>query len=220
MFDRLYLYIHNVSAPFPVTFTSHSFNAHLISKAPSRADIPAIMRLFTIPLSLLLAFVLVKISPATAQTASSAAPSAKSAGHPVMGAVGIGVADMARAQKFYTEVLGLKDTGQRYNTPLFDEVILSMPYPSSGSAIVLMKWKTPKNVTNLPIKLVFYVDDMKATFDKIRKDGREITMEPGTGKLNNVSIVTGFAKDPDGYLLEFNPLTFLPKSSTSPKSGT
>jgi len=136
-----------------------------------------------------------------------------------LGAIGIGVSNLQRAAKFYIEVLGLKDSGMRYYTPLFDEIILSHAYPGSGSALVLMQWKTPKNLTNSAIKLVFYVENMKTTFDKIRKAGQEILTEPGTGKMGNVTIPTGFARDPDGYLLEFNPTTLLPKSST-PAKGT
>ncbi|KAF2405560.1 Glyoxalase/Bleomycin resistance protein/Dihydroxybiphenyl dioxygenase [Trichodelitschia bisporula] len=128
---------------------------------------------------------------------------------PVLGAVGIAVASIPNSVKFYTEVLGLKPTGQTYNTPQFDEVVLSLPYPNAGSAIVLMQWKTPKNTTNIPVKLAFYVPDVKAQIEKIRAAGKEIVLEPGSGKIGGVTLPTAMARDVDGYLLEFNPLSLL-----------
>jgi hypothetical protein len=116
------------------------------------------------------------------------------------------------------DVMGMKDSGTKYITPQFDEIVLNHPVPNSGSAIVLMKWKTPKSSVNSRIKLVFYVDNVKNTIEALRKDGREIVMEPGTGKLGNVTIPTGFARDPDGYLLEFNALSTL-KPATPPAKG-
>jgi catechol 2,3-dioxygenase-like lactoylglutathione lyase family enzyme len=164
------------------------------------------MRLST-SLSLLATLLLANINPAVAQAPSK------------LGAIGIDVADLTRAQKFYMDVLGMKDSGIKYNTPQFDEIVLNHPVPNSGSAIVLMKWKTPKTAANSRIKLVFYVDNIKTTFDAVKKDGREIVMEPGTGKLGNVTIPTGFARDPDGYLLEFNSLASL-KPAAPPAKGT
>jgi catechol 2,3-dioxygenase-like lactoylglutathione lyase family enzyme len=167
----------------------------------------ASMRLSTSPLSFLATLLLATITPAIAQAPSK------------LGAVGIDVADLTRAQKFYMDILGMKDSGMKYNTPQFDEIVLSHPAPNSGSSIVLMKWKTPKTSANSRIKLVFYVDNIKKTIDAVKKDGREIVMEPGTGKMGNVTIPTGFARDPDGYLLEFNSLASL-KPAVPPAKGT
>ncbi|KAE9961532.1 hypothetical protein BLS_001841 [Venturia inaequalis] len=166
------------------------------------------MRLPTSPLSFTIALLLTSFSPTLAQAPSK------------LGAVGIEVADLARAQKFYTNVLGMKDSGQKFSTPVFDEIVLSHSAPNSGSSIVLMQYKTPQATPKSRIKLVFYVDNIKTTFDAVKKDGREIVMEPGTGKLGSVTIPTGFARDPDGYLLEFNPLSSLPKSAAPPAKGS
>jgi len=149
------------------------------------------------------------LAQATAQTPPSPPPPAVRPA--TLGAIGLGVTDMNKSAKFYTEVLGLKDTGQRFFTPLFDEIVLALPGAHTGSALVLMQYKQPKNMTNLPIKLVFYVADVKTQIEKIRKAGGKITLEPGTGFLGNSTIPTGFGADPDGYMLEINPLTALPK---------
>ncbi|TLD39564.1 lactoylglutathione lyase [Venturia nashicola] len=166
------------------------------------------MKLPTSPLPFLIAVFLTTVTSTLAEAPSK------------LGAIGIEVADLARAQKFYTGVLGMKDSGVKYNTPVFDEIVLSHPAPNSGSSIVLMQYKTPQATPKSRIKLVFYVDNIKTTFDAVKKDGREIVMEPGTGKLGNVSIPTGFARDPDGYLLEFNSLASIPKPGAPPAKGT
>jgi predicted enzyme related to lactoylglutathione lyase len=141
--------------------------------------------------------------------AAQAAPAARSA---TLGAIGLGVTNLTASKEFYMSVLGLADTGQRFSTPEFDEVILKLPGAVTGSALVLMQYKKPRNVANLPIKLVFYVDDVKAQIEKIRKAGMRITLEPGTAKMANRTIPTGFGVDLDGYALEINPLSGLGKA--------
>ena len=130
----------------------------------------------------------------------------------VLGAVGIAVSDIAKSKDFYTKALGLKPNGMEYDTPEFFEVVLKLPGKSTGSAVVLMKWKTPKPTANLPIKLVFYVENVKTTIDKMRTLGAKIVAEPGSLKLRNVTLPTAFASDPDGYSIELNPLTALSAS--------
>jgi predicted enzyme related to lactoylglutathione lyase len=156
--------------------------------------------------TLLLGVLTLAVASATAQ-APPASPTPTRV--TTLGAVGIAVSSLQNSTKFYTEVLGLKDTGQRYHLPTFDEVVLALPGAHTGSAIVLMQYKQPKNIANLPIKLVFYVEDVKVQIEKIRKAGGKITLEPGSGVMGNVTIPTGFGTDPDGYALEINPLTLL-----------
>lgn len=165
------------------------------------------MRLPNSPLSFLSGLLLTTVTTTLAQAPSK------------LGAIGIEVADLARAQKFYINVLGMQDSGIKYNTPMFDEIVLSHPAPNSGSSIVLMQYKTPQATPKSRIKLVFYVDNIKTTFDAVKKDGREVVVEPGTGKLGNVTLSTGFARDPDGYLLEFNSLASLMKPAARLAKG-
>jgi lactoylglutathione lyase len=144
---------------------------------------------------------------AVAETSSATAARTAS-----LSAIGIGVTNMTESTKFYTEMFGMKYTGQLIRTPLFDEMILTYPTPSTGSALVLMEWKNKKSVKDLPIKLVFYVEDVKQNIEKLRKAGMKITLEPGTGKIGNTTLPTAFASDPDGYVLEVNPISMLGRS--------
>jgi lactoylglutathione lyase len=83
-----------------------------------------------------------------------------------------------------------------------DEYILGSG-DGRGSSVVLMHYKdgSDPNYKNNPVKLVFYVPDPKAFADAIRKEGLPIEREPEpVPELQNA--VVGFARDPDGYLLE------------------
>jgi len=131
-----------------------------------------------------------------------------------MGAVGIAVESLTRSQKFYSDVLGLKPNGMTFQLPQFDEVVLTMPGSRPGSAIVLMQWKQQKQIKNLPVKLVFYVEDVKAVVEKIRTAGGKIDLEPGSFKIANRTIPTAMTRDLDGYMLELNPLSLLGKGAS------
>jgi lactoylglutathione lyase len=120
---------------------------------------------------------------------------------PVLGAVGIGVSDLAKSTDFYTRVLGMKQTAT-YKLSMMDEVVVAYDSPR-GSSIVLMHYTDGRtiNYKDLPVKLVVYVADAKALFEKIRAEKLVITREPAPlAVLNNA--VVGIAKDPDGYELE------------------
>ncbi|MCF8506588.1 MAG: VOC family protein [Caulobacter sp.] len=117
-----------------------------------------------------------------------------------VGAVGIGVSDLTRSGDFYERVLGMKVL-QTFKLPHMDEIVLG--YEGRGSAIVLMHWTdgSPRNYADLPIKIVLYVPDPQAAADAIRAEGLEIVREP-TPIPSLGGAVVGFAKDPDGYLVE------------------
>jgi len=128
----------------------------------------------------------------------------------ILAAVGIAVSNLPKSKDFYVQTLGLEQSGSQIDTSEFVEDILKFPgKQSKGAALVLMKWKTPKQTTRVPVKLVFYVDSVKSTIDKMRGLGAKIVAEPGTLKLKNTTIPTAFALDPDGYSLEINPTTAL-----------
>ena len=118
-----------------------------------------------------------------------------------VGAAGIGVSDLEKSYDFYTRVCGFKKAFT-LNLPHMDEHILTSP-TGKGASVVLMHYTdgSNPNYTNNPVKLVFYVDDPKAFADAIRKEGLPIEREPEpVPELQNA--VVGFARDPDGYLLE------------------
>ncbi len=118
----------------------------------------------------------------------------------VMGAVGIGVSDLARSADFYTRVLGMKVI-TTFKLDYMDEIVVG--YGDRQAALVLMHWTdgSVRNYRDNPVKIVLYVPDPRAAADAIRAEGLEIVREPrpvpGLGDA-----VVGFAKDPDGYLVE------------------
>jgi lactoylglutathione lyase len=116
-----------------------------------------------------------------------------------LGAVGIGVSDLARSVDFYTRVLGMTQI-QTFSLPYMDEVVVAYP---GRSAVVLMHYTdgSARNYRDNPVKLVFYVTDPKALAQAIRADGLEITREPAPIETLGGAVV-GLAKDPDGYVIE------------------
>ena len=117
------------------------------------------------------------------------------------GAIGIGVRDLQRSADFYMRVLGMKQL-QTFKLPYMDEIVLGLE-GGRGSAIVLMHWTdgSERHYGSNAIKLVFYVADPKATAQRFRDEGLEVVREPApVPGLGNA--VVGFAKDPDGHLIE------------------
>ena len=137
--------------------------------------------------------------PATS-AGSSAVPSV-SAG-PYLGAAGIGVSDLNRSFDFYTNVVGMT---LRYELPVPGYVNEKVLYfkDSKGSDVVLMSYidGKPRNYANNPVKLVFYVPSASALIEKIRARGLPILSEPAPQAAFNNTVI-GFARDPDGYILE------------------
>lgn len=118
--------------------------------------------------------------------------------------IGIGVSDLKRSVDFYTRVCGMKQV-QTITLDYMDEVILAYSPDGSiakGSRLVLMHWTdgSKRNYKDNPIKLVLGVPDAKAVTERIRAEGLEIVREPVQSKVS--PNIVGFAKDPDGYLIE------------------
>ncbi len=138
----------------------------------------------------------------TTATTTTPAPSATAERVPTayIGAVGIGVSDLARSADFYTRVLGMKVI-TTFTLDYMDEIVVG--FEGRGSALVLMHWTdgSARNYRDNPIKIVLYVPDPTAAADAIRADGLEIVREP-TPIASLGGAVVGFAKDPDGYLVE------------------
>lgn len=114
-------------------------------------------------------------------------------------AVGIGVTSLEVSKAFYGETLGMK-TLTEFQLDYMNEIVLVHP---KGSAVVLMEYIDGKerNVKNLPVKIVLRVTDPKALATKIRAAGYEIIREPEASEAVGGAVV-GFARDPDGYLIE------------------
>ena len=132
----------------------------------------------------------------------------------VLGAMGIGVGDLARSVDFYTRVLGMEKLST-LTLPHMDEVILGYDR-ARGPALVLMHYTdgSDPSYRDLPVKVVVYVADPAALADAIRAEGLAIIREPApVPELGGV--VVGFAKDPDGYLLELLQSPDAPESPVS-----
>lgn len=118
--------------------------------------------------------------------------------------VGIGVSDLARSVDFYTQVCGMQRV-TRYDLPYMDEEILAVIGPDGtprGPRLVLMHWTdgSPRNYLDNPVKLVMQVSDAQGFCDRVRALGYEVVDEPRKSLVSNNRV--GFAKDPDGYLIE------------------
>jgi lactoylglutathione lyase len=116
-----------------------------------------------------------------------------------LGAVGIGVSDLARSEDFYTRVLGMT-VQQRIDLPHIKEIVVAH---EGRTAVVLMHWLdgSARNYNGSAVKLVFFEPDAKALMRKIREAGRTIQREAEVmPEFNNMII--GLAEDPDGYVIE------------------
>ena len=141
---------------------------------------------------------------ATAPTTAPEAPAMPAPDAASLSAIGIGVSDLAASHKFYTEVLGMQYL-TKFNLSYMDEIVLR--FPGGGSAVVLMEWTdgSDRTLGSNGIKLVVRSPDPAAMADAIKAAGGEIVRYPEAAPEVGGAIV-GFAKDPDGYLLELLPL--------------
>jgi lactoylglutathione lyase len=143
-------------------------------------------------------------SPETTTSAQPVAATEPIQKDPLLSAVGIGVSDLARSTDFYVNVMGMEKI-RSYHLDYMDEEVLG--YPEGESYIVLMHWTdgSRRNYKDNPIKIVTRVKDPVALAAKIRAAGFEVTREPQPSSQVGGATV-GFAKDPDGYVLELLPL--------------
>jgi len=115
---------------------------------------------------------------------------------------GIGVSDLERSFAFYRDVLGM---ALRYELAIpgyANEKILYFP-ESKASDVVLMNYVDGKehNYSRNPVKVVFYVPNATAIIDRVRAQGLDILLEPSPQAAFG-GVTVGFARDPDGYVLE------------------
>lgn len=116
-----------------------------------------------------------------------------------LGAVAIGVTELERSERFYTQALGM-ETIRRVTLPHLDELILTH---EGRTAVVLVKHTdgVERIVTDLPVRLVFYVVDPAAVCARVADAGGQVTAEPAAHAEMGGALI-GFAKDPDGYVIE------------------
>lgn len=123
---------------------------------------------------------------------------------PYLGAIGLGVADLAKAHAFYTGVLGMQQMGDTLSVPnVWDELIFR--YPSGkGSSVVVMHYTDGRehNYVNNPAKTVHFVRDSKALSAKLEQAGLPILSQPAKFTVQGVDAMIGLGRDPDGYTVE------------------
>jgi predicted enzyme related to lactoylglutathione lyase len=89
----------------------------------------------------------------------------------------------------------------------FTETVMTYPHKQAGPPILLMQYKNTAPPKNQLGKLVFYVEDVRAMREKLVNYGCEVFLELGEGE-GWVSKIF-MCRDPDGFVLEFMPLSML-----------
>ena len=138
---------------------------------------------------------------AESDTPPAAAGAPRAAPTDMLGAVGIGVKDLAASVAFYSDVLGMQVT-RRFELGYINEVVLGFP-GGVGTGVVLMNW--PNDATRHydggDVKLVFYVQDPAAVLARIRARGGRVDREAAPIEALNGTVV-GLGRDPDNYVVE------------------
>ena len=162
------------------------------------------------------------IAPVQAQPAPKAQPApapapAQSVPVPSMGFFSLAVADMARAEAFYTQGIGLKRAmNLTHPGSSIEEIGLNFSGsagPDSGPILVLIHNNDPqKAATNASsgAKVGFIVADTHAVAARLRKLGYTVVREPAADEKGPV--LNTVAKDPDGVTVEIVELRMPPRS--------
>jgi len=119
----------------------------------------------------------------------------------LMGAVGIGVADLEASTEFYQDVLDM-EVVRTYELGYINEVVLGFP-GGEGAVLVLMNWPgdDARRYDGQDVKLVFYTEDPAGVIERIRARGGKIDREAAPMEVVDGAIVA-LARDPDGYVIE------------------
>ena len=133
-------------------------------------------------------------------TAAAQAPDAKPKMSVGFIGVGINVSDLARSEKFYTEVFGLQRTFRFPPEGELMEVGLAFPGQQGGMTLLLARL----NDDPLPEgksaygRIVFNTDDARALADRMIAAGSKLLSDVGPPG----GPVILFLSDPDGYQVE------------------
>ena len=116
-----------------------------------------------------------------------------------IGNVAIYVSDLERAERFYTEALGLEVLA-RIETPDVREVIVGAS--GEGSQLMLAQRSVPEGpvVPGGIWKVYVATDDVQALYERAVARGATPVEPPR--HLERFRVTIGFVTDPDGYLVE------------------
>ena len=118
-----------------------------------------------------------------------------------IGAIGIAVSDLQASAAFYTKMLGMVEL-QTMELPTVTQIVLGFE-GVRGASVLLMNYTDGRDINckDVPVKLVFYVPDTEARLEAIRAANYTVHIE-ATAHASMGGAIIGFAKDPDGYLVE------------------
>lgn len=112
---------------------------------------------------------------------------------PIVAAIGIGAENLRNARTFY-EKIGMVYDSQMPVVGLLSEIIMSSSL-DKGYQLVLMNFNDPKNYQNVPVKVVFNVDNGAGFARAVTQGSGKILKQPTAGSV-------GYAVDLYGTLLE------------------
>jgi len=116
----------------------------------------------------------------------------------------IRVGDLDRSIAFYTEALGMElFRKQEYPGGRFTLAFLGYGDEESSAAVELTyNWDTDAyDLGNGFGHIAIGTEDINGACERVREYGGEVTREPGP--MKHGTTVIAFAKDPDGYAIEF-----------------
>jgi len=116
----------------------------------------------------------------------------------------IRVGDLEKSIAFYTEALGMTLI-RRHDYPEGKFTLAFLGYGDEASTAVIElthNWDTASyDLGNGFGHIAIGSEDIVGACDRVREYGGEVTREPGP--MKHGSTVIAFAKDPDGYAIEF-----------------
>ena len=114
------------------------------------------------------------------------------------------VGDLEKSIAFYTEALGMT-LMRRHDYPEGRFTLAFVGYGDEASTAVIeltQNWDASSyDLGNGFGHIALGTDDIHGACDRVREYGGEVTREPGP--MKHGTTVIAFAKDPDGYSIEF-----------------
>ena len=116
----------------------------------------------------------------------------------------IRVGDLEKSIAFYTEALGMT-LMRRHDYPEGKFTLAFLGYDDEASTAVIElthNWETSSyDIGNGFGHIALGSDDIVGACNRVREYGGRVTREPGP--MKHGTTVIAFAKDPDGYTIEF-----------------
>ena len=116
----------------------------------------------------------------------------------------IRVGDLEKSIAFYTEALGM-ELMRRHDYPKGKFTLAFLGYGDEASTAVIElthNWDTASyDLGNGFGHIAIGTEEIVGACERVREYGGEVTREPGS--MKHGTTVIAFAKDPDGYVIEF-----------------